>query len=732
MSFRVREVKSTKLPAGTTIAAVASGAMIAQQVAGKAARDAIFLSSFRVEHLPIMIAASAVASLGGALLLSRFMVRHAPAKVVPIVFGASGALLIAEWLVSFASHRTAAAALYVHTALFGAVMISAFWSLVNETFALHSGKRAVSWIAGGGTMGGVLGGLVTWRAADHIPLFSMLPILAAINVVCTWGTYRLTAASAATRAGTAPAAAPEPEEPEAAGEAQQSLSKLLFRTPYLRNLALIVALGAVTSGLLDYVFSAVAVEHYAKGPHLLAFFAKFWLVVGLVSFLLQTLLGRLALEKLGLAVTVGILPALVVLGSALGLAVPGIFSMVLLRGGEATQRNSLFRAAYELLYTPLSAQKKRATKTLIDVGCDRLGTALAGGIAMATVALLPAPRAGMVLLVIAMVCGLISVARSVPLHRGYVALLEDGLRTAAAQMAPNRASSLMPLAREMALRDKIVEQLEPALETRPPGAAIESIDGPLQDVVALRSGDPDRVRRVLASEAPLAPAVVGFAILLLADKEFHLDAIKALAKAAPACTGQLVDSLCDPRVDYATRRRLPRALAWCPTQAAVDGLLRGIEDERFEVRYACGRALLRIREANAAIAVPLDSIVAIVTREVGRHEEILDAIDDDDDDPDRIASSLVDRLRHDRLDRSVEHVFNVLALHLDPESLRTAFKALHQEDDEIRGIALEYLETVLPDTIRDLVWPFVGEARPMRAARPAKDILADLVRERAA
>ena len=37
--------------------------MIAQQVAGKAARDAIFLSSFRVIHLPFMIAASAALAL---------------------------------------------------------------------------------------------------------------------------------------------------------------------------------------------------------------------------------------------------------------------------------------------------------------------------------------------------------------------------------------------------------------------------------------------------------------------------------------------------------------------------------------------------------------------------------------------------------------------------------------------------------------------------------------------
>lgn len=725
------------LPLGTGVAAVASGAMIAQQVAGKATRDALFLSSFRIEDLPVMIAASAVVSLFAVLWLSRLMVRHTPAKVVPVAFAVSGAGLLAEWAVSFVSPRVTAVVLYLHTALFGAVVISAFWSLVNETFAPHSGRRAVSWIAGGGTAGGVLGGLLAWRAAGLIPLLSLLPVLAATNVICMWGTWRLQKIEAkgqplgAVGAGApdvAAAAAPPDEE---GGASPKSLFTILWDAPYLRNLALVVALGAVTSGLLDYVFSAVAVDSYPRGPDLLRFFAQFWLVVGVLSFVLQTLLGRLALEKLGLAVTVAILPALVVLGCALGIAVPGLSSMVFLRGGEATQRNSLFRAAYELLYTPLSAQKRRATKTLIDVGCDRAGTVIAGGIAMATVAIYPKAQVGMVLLVVAMVCALVSVARSIPLHRGYVALLEEGLRNAAERMKPSIVPPAAHAAQEVALRDEIVEHLEAARDLRPSGAspAAETVDEALQAILDLRSGT-TRARRILAAEEPLTAALVAFTVPLLANEALRADAIRALVKAAPTSTGQLVDALCDPRVDFHTRRRIARVLSRCPTLASAEGLVRGIDDERFEVRYECGRALLKVRAANAEIAIALDRIVAIVTREVGRDENVWDAeADATDEEEDAHEPSLVDRLRRDRLDRNVEHVFNVLALHLDPASLRTAFKALHEDDDALRGTALEYLETVLPDAVRDLVWPFLGEARPMRAARPAKEILADLQRQ---
>lgn len=75
-----------RLPPGPSVAAVPSAAMIAQQVAGKAARDALCLSSFHVRALSVMKAASAVLSLErsashgqsnhGEFLVARFTQPH--------------------------------------------------------------------------------------------------------------------------------------------------------------------------------------------------------------------------------------------------------------------------------------------------------------------------------------------------------------------------------------------------------------------------------------------------------------------------------------------------------------------------------------------------------------------------------------------------------------------------------------------------------------------------------
>src|SRR5262245_34434342 len=279
--------------------------MIAQQVAGKATRDTLYLVSFDVTTLPAMMAVSALLSVFAALWLSKMMLRHSPRSVVPAVFGVSGGLLLAVWGLSYSFPRVAALAVYLHSALFGAAVISAFWSYVNERFDPHTGKRAIGWVEGAGAFGGVLGGVLAWRASSLIEVRSMLPILAVLSTIGVWCSLssrepRSPAETAAAEAGGLAHGA------ESVSMAEFSPLRILREAPYLQNLALVVGLGAVTSGLLDYLFSVEAVKAYSEGRHLLSFFALFWLGVGVLSFLLQVAIGGFALSKLGLAFTIAL------------------------------------------------------------------------------------------------------------------------------------------------------------------------------------------------------------------------------------------------------------------------------------------------------------------------------------------------------------------------------------------------------------------------------------------
>jgi hypothetical protein len=138
-----------------------------------------------------------------------------------------------------------------------------------------------------------------------------------------------------------------------------------------------------SAALADYVFKARVVETFGRGDQLLQFFAIYYAATSFVTFLVQATSSRKVLERFGLAVTTST-PSLALLAGGVGnLIAPGFASLVAARAVESAFRGSLFRAGYELLYTPIPARQKRPAKSIIDVAFDRLGDALGGGLVRA-------------------------------------------------------------------------------------------------------------------------------------------------------------------------------------------------------------------------------------------------------------------------------------------------------------------------------------------------------------
>ena len=234
---------------------------------------------------------------------------------------------------------------------------------------------------------------------------------------------------------------------------------------------------------------------------------------------------------------------------------------------------------------------------------------------------------------------------------------------------------------------------------------------------------------VLRSDAPLSAALATHVIPLLAWDPVAHEAAVALRRVADEHIGQLTDALVDQTQPFAVRRRLARVLSECTAQRAVDGLLLGLDDSRFEVRFECARSLAAILEKHPDSRLERDHLLAVVRREVGvsRHvwesQQLLDQLDD------HAPASLVDEFVRSRASRSLAHVFTLLSLVLPAEPLRIAFRGLHADDRILRGTALEYLDATLPPDIRERLWAFLEDRRPpVRSPRPRQEILDDLLR----
>jgi ATP:ADP antiporter, AAA family len=251
----------------------------------------------------------------------------------------------------------------------------------------------------------------------------------------------------------------------------------------------------------------------------------------------------------------------------------------------------------------------------------------------------------------------------------------------------------------------------------------------LQQIAMLRSSSREPILDVLHAEPELPTQLVPHVIPLVAWDPIAEEATTALRKVASRSVGQLIDALVDQDQPFAVRRRLARALSGSTTQRAVDGLLLGLEDSRFEVRFQCGRSLAFILNKERTAHVDADRIFRVVRQEVavGRpvweSHQLLDRLDDHETD------SFVDEFVKSRANRSLAHVFTLISLVLPAEPLQIAFRGLHTNDQNLRGTALEYLESVLPPDIRERLWPFLDDPRPTRKTRrPREEILGDLLR----
>ncbi|MFB3068668.1 MAG: hypothetical protein ACE1ZI_05285, partial [Acidobacteriota bacterium] len=258
---------------------------------------------------------------------------------------------------------------------------------------------------------------------------------------------------------------------------------------------------------------------------------------------------------------------------------------------------------------------------------------------------------------------------------------------------------------------------------------LPQLDPLLRQMLDLRSGQPEKIRAILEAKV-LEPALVPQVIPLLAWDDLCPDAIRALRRVAPVITGQLVDALVGPQQDFAIRRRIPRVLSASPSQRAVEGLWLALQDTRFEVRFQCGRALAHILDKSTEIHLEKEVVFSAVLREVavGRRvwesHRLLDLLEEDEE-----SSLLVNEFLHDRSSRSLEHVFTLLSLALPREPLTIAFRGLHTDNRSLRGTALEYLESILPEQIRKDLWSFLEDDRKQArvTTQSREEILAELM-----
>ena len=300
------------------------------------------------------------------------------------------------------------AAFYVWVAVFNLFAVSVFWSFMSDIFSSEQARRLYGPIAAGGTLGALLGPLLTVGLVNTVGVANMLLISAGFLGVCLLAISRLVpwARSQEQRLGWKPGE-------DAIGGSIIGGATLIARSRFLQAACLLMFFGVAVGTLLYNLQQAYAAEQFSDRATRAAFFGRIDLAVNVVVLLVQLTITRFVLRRYGPAPLMLIPAIAITIGFALltmnpvPLLVTAV--QVMTRAGEF----ALAKPARESYYTRIERELRYKSKNFIDTvvyrggdltfawvhdGLQLLGFAKAGiaGFGAAMAALMAASAAWMV------------------------------------------------------------------------------------------------------------------------------------------------------------------------------------------------------------------------------------------------------------------------------------------------------------------------------------------------
>jgi AAA family ATP:ADP antiporter len=353
-------------------------------------RDNIGASYF--ENLWWMFTVVLLTMIGANALFSAIVSRMSRRRFIPIAYRFFAANLIIFFvLMRFAppgKQPWVDGCFFVWVSVFNLFATAVFWSFMTDLFTTEQGKRLFGFIAVGGSLGGMLGPIITASLVHRVSVGVLLLICAAMLEIAAQCVRffpaelreqqprpRNSAGEAAslpeTTTSSPPAQNRDAEKPIGGGIWEGITS--ICRSPYLFGLFLFILVYTLTSTWAYFQQAELTKAGFADRAARTAFFAKLDFSVNTLTLLLQIFLTGRLMKYLGVTVTLLFMPALSLFGfAAMGIA-PVISVLAVFQVARRASTFAFMRPAREVLFTVLRREDKYKAKSFIDTFGYRCG-----------------------------------------------------------------------------------------------------------------------------------------------------------------------------------------------------------------------------------------------------------------------------------------------------------------------------------------------------------------------
>ncbi len=369
--------------------------------------NTLFKAAYGKEGLPYVMAATPLAVVAMLYIYGRLLSWIGPRWTLTVSTVGSCVILAGSYGAIALEWRPGAAILYVMREAYIVLLMEQYWSFLNSTLGDAHARKLNGPICGIGSAGSIVGGLLVASLATKLGTAALLLLGAGITLPTAF------LADLAYRRCGVPVRRPEEQKSDTLGV------KLFGSQPLLVILLAVILLTQAISGLTDLAFQGILQDAIPDADKQTAFSGWFYTGLNASAAVMQFIVTPLVVWLIPLRLVHLAIPLLHLGACAYLFGSPTLFSAGLAYLLFKVVDYSVFRAAKEVLYIPLSYDSRYRAKELIDVFGYRFGK---GGMSLVVLLMQKArmvvsePRLGL----LAAMCAAAWAGLALPLGRRYV------------------------------------------------------------------------------------------------------------------------------------------------------------------------------------------------------------------------------------------------------------------------------------------------------------------------
>jgi AAA family ATP:ADP antiporter len=281
-------------------------------------------------------------------------------------------------------------AYFLWIGVFNLMIVAQFWSFANDLYSREEGERLFPIVGFGASLGGVLGAIVAGSLIRPLGVYQLLLVGAALLAA------QLQVTNYVDRNNAEHEDAPRPPSKKAdapaEGKGHTNAFALVFRTPYLLLIAIMLLLNATVDATGEYILGSIVTDgaqaDVAAGNSgglgveavIGGFYSRYYALINITSLLLQLFVVSRIVKYFHVSNAVAVLPSLSLLAYNVMAFAPGLSVVLAAKVAEKSTDYSLSNTVRNMLFLPCTREEKYSAKQAIDSFFFRMGDVVSAAV----------------------------------------------------------------------------------------------------------------------------------------------------------------------------------------------------------------------------------------------------------------------------------------------------------------------------------------------------------------